>query len=191
MPSPLACSGLRRPVQEVQANPSSTALPHYNAMHFNAMQCNVHQSNAILLKWKSELQHRWIGGKGGGSKLQSRTLWNLECINHDHPDHHNAVGDDHYGVVDNQNGVADGHNGVGDDHICSNHTNASILKSPHHHHHGYHKEEVIWGAQIWVGKSWGKRGEGRGNIIITKTKFLLRLLIISVIIDCHQASQES
>ena len=49
--------------------------------------------------------------------MQSRTLClNLKCIKHNHPDHHNAVGDDLYGVVDYQNGVADGHNGVGDDH---------------------------------------------------------------------------
>ena len=49
--------------------------------------------------------------------MQSRTLClNLKCIKHNHPDHHNPVGDDLYGVVDYQNGVADGHNGVGDDH---------------------------------------------------------------------------
>ena len=37
------------------------------------------------------------GEGGGGSKLQSRTLYSLKCINHNHGDDCNGVGDDHNG----------------------------------------------------------------------------------------------
>ena len=47
--------------------------------------------------------------------MQSRTLSNLKCINHNDAEDRNAVGDDHNGVADDHNAVGDYQNGVGDD----------------------------------------------------------------------------